>query len=96
MKIDELVNIAGSCGADLTAGIGSVNYIVGFEFSRRSFIDFSETLIARTIEQETQRIRAEALQDAAAYVLANAKIKNSCCAETRASICTLIKGMDQK
>ena len=44
-------------------------------------------------QAEIDRIRAEALQDAAAYVLANAKIKNSCCAETRASIYTLIKGM---
>ena len=96
MKIDELVNIADSCGADLTAGHGSVNYIVGFEFSRRSFIDFSETLIARTIEQETQRIRAEALQDAAACVLASEEIKTSCGAVARSSIYTLIKGMDQK
>lgn len=48
---------------------------------------------AHVIERETPRIRAEALQDAAAYVLANAKIKNSCCSETRASIYTLIKGM---
>lgn len=45
------------------------------------------------LEKFVARIRAEVLQDAAAYVLANAKIKNSCCAETRASIYTLIKGM---
>lgn len=49
--------------------------------------------LQRIIRHETQRIRSEALQDAAAYVLANAKIKNSCCAETRASIYTLIKGI---
>ena len=41
-------------------------------------------------------VRDEILKDTAAYVLANAKIKNSCCAETRANIYTLIKGMDQK
>lgn len=57
--------------------------------------DAWDTWQAATAKQqaEIERIRSEALQDAAAYVLANAKIKNSCCAETRASIYTLIKGM---
>lgn len=66
--------------------------IVNSELFRLSGDDLMK-FAAHVIERETPRIRAETLQDAAAYVLANAKIKNSCCAETRASIYTLIKGM---
>jgi hypothetical protein len=79
-EAEQLIEIAKDAGADVQ------------QFHDGEFIDATFTNL-NSFEEFAARIRAEALQDAAAYVLANAKIKNSCCAETRASIYKLIKGM---
>lgn len=96
MTREQLIALAIDSGAYL----GKVNDWLKYNIIDENDVVFTkdefEKCVQRIIELETPRIRSEALQDAAAYVLANATIKNSCCSETRASIYALIKGMDQK